>query len=82
MASQVEDAKRLLGSLSLLRPDKETKLNTNNGNNKGRQCLDKLKAVPQCLDMKKVSAYENHSLDSSAMKTFLVQEVERYNEFF
>ena len=80
VASQVEDAKRLLGSLSLLRPDKETKLNTNNGNNKGRQCLDKLKAVPQCLDMKKVLEYENHSLDSSAIKTFLVQEVERYNE--
>ena len=81
VASQVEDAKRLLGSLSLLRPDKQTKqLNPNNGNDKGRQCLDKLKAVPQCLDMKRVSAYENHSLDSSAMKTFLVQEVERYNE--
>ena len=81
IASQVEATKRLLGSISFLRHDKPKQgINESNSNNTGLQSLEKLKAVPQCLDMKKVSAYEKHSLDSSAMKTFLIQEAEHYND--
>ena len=79
ISSQVEDAKRLLHCISLIRHDKQFTAQSS-GDNNGNHIIVKLERIPKCLDPKKVSTYENHTQDPNALQTFLNQEIQQYDE--
>lgn len=79
MSSLVEDAKRLLNCISMIRHDKQHAGQNGTGNNKASSIISKLEPVPKSLDPETVTTYEKHSQDPNALKTFLTQEILQYD---
>jgi dynein heavy chain len=77
ISSQIEDVNNLLETVSSLRSGRST-INTNN-DNVGEQIIAKLHGIPDLFSDDRVQSYVQKTSDSSAMQTFLLQEIQRYN---
>eukprot|EP00551_Chaetoceros_affinis_P004894 CAMPEP_0203667706 /NCGR_PEP_ID=MMETSP0090-20130426/4497_1 /ASSEMBLY_ACC=CAM_ASM_001088 /TAXON_ID=426623 /ORGANISM="Chaetoceros affinis, Strain CCMP159" /LENGTH=449 /DNA_ID=CAMNT_0050531953 /DNA_START=216 /DNA_END=1565 /DNA_ORIENTATION=- len=77
ISSQIEEANSLLNTLSELRSDRI--LVGGNDGNTGELIISKLDKIPGPFDVGQIESYNKRTFDPSAMKTFLLQEVQRYN---
>ncbi len=77
ISSQIEEANNLLDALSELRSDRL--LVGANDDNIGQLIISHLSKIPNPFDKSQVESYIRRTSDPSAMKTFLLQEIQRYN---
>lgn len=85
IASQIEDARRLLYYISVLCHDKQmiktSNISFNDDSNTTRKyMIKKLKLIPSHFDQKKILQYKKNTLDHTAMQVFLQKEINQYSE--